>query len=320
MVIDRLIEQIKQKKNPCIVGIDPEWSKIPDCYKSDMNSKIETELDSRPLLKSERTLKAEKIRQWAMDVIDAVADIVPAVKPQMAFFEVYGADGVKVFEQIVQYAHHKGLLVVDDSKRNDIGNTAKAYAHAHLSESGPINADFLTVSPFLGTDSIQPFLEMAACEGKGLFILVKTSNPSSVEISEAVNVHGEKIRDWLAKSVTEMGIHCRGGYGYSPIGAVVGATFPDEAKDLRKIMKHSFFLVPGYGAQGGGAEDVLTCFNEDGLGAVISSSRGVLYHYQNVADYDGSKEMYLEIVKQQARKMQREVYKELKRNCREMAY
>lgn len=308
MVIDRLIEQIKNKKNPCIVGIDPEWSKIPECYKSEA------------VWKSERASRAEVVRNWAMDVIDAVADIVPAVKPQMAFFEVYGADGVSVFEQIVQYAHQKGLLVVDDSKRNDIGNTARAYAHAHLSESGPINADFLTVSPFLGTDSIQPFLEVAVNEGKGMFILVKTSNPSSVEISEAINIHGERISDWLAKSVNEMGMNCRGGYGYSLIGAVVGATFPEKARHLREIMKHSFFLVPGYGAQGGGAKDVVNCFNEDGLGAVINSSRGVLYHYQSVADYDGSKEMYLEIVRQQAMKMQQEVYEELRRSCKEMVY
>lgn len=180
MVIDRLIEATRQKKCPCVVGIDPEWSKIPECYKQvGVNA-------------------SEVILRWAKDVIDCVAEIVPAVKPQMAFYEVYGADGVRVFEQVVAYAQEKGLIVIDDSKRNDIGNTAKAYAFAHLSKEGPIHADFLTVSPFLGSDSIQPFIDVAAEEGKGLFVLVKTSNPSSVEISEAKNERGEKISDWLA--------------------------------------------------------------------------------------------------------------------------
>ena len=261
MVIDQLIEGIKSKKNPCIVGIDPEWSKIPECYKVDMVSEAET------------------ILQWAKDVIDAVADIVPAVKPQMAFFEVFGAEGVRAHQQVVQYAHDKGLVVVDDSKRNDIGNTARAYAYAHLAKDGPINADLMTVSPFLGTDSIQPFIDVAIKDGKGIFVLVKTSNPSSVEISEATNTHREKIRDWLASYVHTIGKTCVGKYGYSSIGAVVGATFPEEAQLLRGTMKNNFFLVPGFGAQGGGAKDVVPCFNEDGLGAVVSSSRDILYHY-----------------------------------------
>ena len=148
MVIDRLIEEIKNKKNPCIVGIDPEWSKIPECYKTNTITEPETVL------------------HWATDVINAVADIVPAVKPQMAFFEVFGAEGVRVHQKIIQYAHDKGLVVVDDSKRNDIGNTARAYAYAHLSKDGPINADFMTVSPFLGTDSIQPFIDISIKEKK----------------------------------------------------------------------------------------------------------------------------------------------------------
>ena len=166
MVIDQLIDGIKSKKNPCIVGIDPEWSKIPECYKADMVSEAET------------------ILQWAKDVIDAVADIVPAVKPQMAFFEVFGAEGVRVHQRVIRYAHDKGLVVIDDSKRNDIGNTARAYAYAHLAKDGPINADLMTVSPFLGTDSIQPFIDVAIKDEKGIFVLVKTSNPSSGEFQD----------------------------------------------------------------------------------------------------------------------------------------
>lgn len=293
MVIDRLIEQIKLKKNPCIVGIDPEWSKMPECYKR---------ADVSP---------AHGIREWATDVIDAVADIVPAVKPQMAFFEVYGEEGVRVHRQIVQYAHEKGLLVVDDSKRGDIGNTARAYAFAHLAETGPINADFLTMSPFLGTDSMEPFVDVAVRDSKGLFVLVKTSNPGSVEISEAINNRGEKIRNWLADYVHTVGERCMGKYGYSSIGAVVGATFPEEARQLRQIMKNNFFLVPGFGAQGGSAKHISAFFNEDGLGALISSSRGILYHHEEVAEYDNTREMYMQIVAKQAQDMQAAVYEAL---------
>lgn len=302
MVIDKLIEQIIAKKNPCIVGIDPEWSKIPDCYKS-------------------QTISApNSILKWAVDVIDVIADIVPAVKPQMAFFEVFGAEGIRVHQEVVQYAHKKGLLVVDDSKRNDIGNTARAYAQAHIANDGPINADFLTISPFLGTDSMQPFVNVAIRDGKGLFILVKTSNPGSVEISEATNVRGEKVRDWLADYVHTTGQNCRGKYGYSSIGAVVGATFPEEAKQLRQIMKNSYFLVPGFGVQGGNAQDIVSCFNADGLGAIISSSRGILYHYPDVKEYDHSREMYLQIVRIQTQDMQKSVYEALHNACGEMLY
>ncbi len=285
MVVDRLVEEIRRKKNPCIVGIDPEWEKLPDCYKSGMLS------------------YADAVLAWATDVIEAVADIVPAVKPQMAFFEVFGAEGVRVHQQIVSCANSKGLIVVDDSKRNDIGNTARVYAYAHLAKDGPINADFLTVSPFLGTDSMQPFVDTAAREGKGIFVLVKTSNPGSVEIAEATNAEGESISRWLAGWVNSIGSTCVGECGYSSVGAVVGATFPDEARQLRSIMKNNFFLVPGYGAQGGAAADVIPCFNEDGLGAIVSSSRGVIYRHQKMPEYDGSRDMYKNIVRQSAIEM-----------------
>ena len=302
MVIDQLVKAIRQKQNPCIVGIDPEWSKLPECYRIQGKS------------------KPEAIEEWAKDVVDAVWDIVPAVKPQMAFFEVLGWEGLRVHQQVVQYAHEKGLLVIDDSKRNDIGNTAKAYAYAHLAKDGPINADFMTVSPFLGTDSLQPFLDTAAAEGKGVFVLVKTSNPSSVEISEAVNSHGETIRNWLASYVHAQGQRLVGASGYSAIGAVVGATYPKEAQQLRQLMPWQFFLVPGFGAQGGGVEDVIPCFNPDGLGAVISSSRGILYHHLAVDGFDPTREAYRAIVRQQAQDMQRAVYRALKGAYPEMVY
>lgn len=302
MVIDRLIEGIMDKKNPCIVGIDPEWEKIPECYKAETLS------------------PADAVLQWGLDVIDAVADIVPAVKPQMAFFEVFGAEGVCVHQKIVRRGQDKGIFVVDDSKRNDIGNTAKAYAYAHLSKDGPINADFMTVSPFLGSDSLQPFVDAVCKDEKGLFVLVKTSNPSSVEISEAINRQGQTICEWLAEYVHETGRSCVGRYGYSAIGAVVGATFPAEARKLRGIMKNNFFLVPGFGAQGGTADDVAACFNEDGLGAIISSSRGILYHHLTCAEYDGSREMYRQIVRERAEEMRKAVYGELRKRCPLMIY
>lgn len=302
VVIDKLVEKTKEKKNPSMVGIDPEWNKIPYCYKKNALS------------------KAEVIFMWAKDIIDCTADIVPAVKPQMGFYEVYGAEGVDVFQRLVAFAHEKDLVVIDDSKRNDIGNTAKAYAYAHLSKEGPINADFLTVSPFLGTDSIQPFLDVAQENGKGVFVLVKTSNPSSVEISQARNESGEKISDWLGGYVNKIGQNFLGESGYSFAGAVVGATFPKEADRLRELMPNNYFLVPGFGAQGGSGKDITSCFNEDGLGAVVSSSRGILYRYLEVENYDNTRKMYLDIVRKQTINMQKEIYGELKKMCTRMEY
>lgn len=300
MIADKLCEKIRSKKNPCIVGLDPEWEKLPDCYKH----------LSRP----------EGILCWAFDIIDAVSDIVPAVKPQMAFYEVYGAEGVSVFEKIVKYAHKKDLLVVDDSKRGDVGNTSRAYAFAHLSKDGPINSDFLTVSPFLGSDSLIPFLEEAKENDKGLFVLVRTSNPGSVEIQNAVNSNGEEISLLLSRFVKSEGQGFIGKMGYSSIGAVVGATFPKEAKELRNVMKNNFFLVPGYGAQGGTAENVINCFNEDGLGALISSSRAITYKQEDVPTYDGTRNMYLEIVRTQSKNMQKDVYSALKSAYENISY
>ncbi len=303
MVIDQLIRQIKAKKNPCIVGIDPEWDQIPSCYHS------------------LACARHEAVLRWARDVIDAVADVVPAIKPQMAFFEALGAEGLLVHQAIVLYAHSKGLLVVDDSKRGDIGNTARAYAHAHLAQDGPIQADFLTISPFLGPDSMQPFVDTAIREGKGLFVLVKTSNPGSAEISQARHASGQSIRDWLAGYVHAVGQQCvSSAHGYSLIGAVVGATFPEEARQLRGIMDNNFFLVPGYGAQGGGAEDVLPCFRKDGLGALVSSSRDILYCHLKHPSCEPSRDMYMRLIRQQAQRMQEAVYRALQCACPEMIY
>jgi len=286
MVIDRLIEQIQSKHNPCIAGIDPDWNRIPDCFKTAVSH-------------------AGSVAQWAQEIIDCLADILPAVKPQMAFFEVFGAEGFRAFEQTVSHAHRRGLLAIDDSKRNDIGNTAQAYAFAHLASDGPINADFMTVSPFLGPDSLQPFVDAAQRWGKGLFILAKPSNPGASEITDSVHPSGKKLSRQLGEYIRSIGRDLRGAPGYSSIGAVVGATFPEEAMALRKLMPNSFFLVPGFGAQGGSASDAIRCFNPDGLGAVIRASRSVLYPQS--ADFCGTKSEYLDLVRAQAVRMQQEV-------------
>ncbi len=301
--IDTVIEQIKAKRNPCIVGIDPEWEKLPLCYMV-----LEKELS-----------RAKAVELWARDVIDAVADLVPAIKPQAAFFEVFGAEGFAALEHVVQYAHQKGLFVVDDSKRGDIGNTVRAYAAAHLAPEGPINADFLTVSPFLGMDTLQPFLQAAAQYDKGLFVLVCTSNSGAADVQSA-DKNGVTVTAWLAAQVDQLGHALRGKSGYSAIGAVVGATFPQEARALRTAMPHSWFLVPGYGAQGGGAQDVVPCFNSDGLGAFVSASRSVLYAYEKAPETGKYRESYKNSVRMQALTMQRDVYAALKRHCPDMAY
>ena len=300
MAVDKLIDGIIEKKNPSCVGIDPDYDKIPDCYKDKSLS------------------KPQVIYNWACDVIDAVKDIVSVVKPQIAFYEMYGSEGIKVFENIINYAHDNNLVVVDDAKRNDIGNTAKAYAYAHLDNKGPFNADFLTVSPFLGSDSIEPFIEEARLNGKVIFVLVKTSNPSSTQISEAVN-NNDTIMNNLARLVNENGIDIVGRYGYSPIGAVVGATFPDEAKELRQIMHNNIFLVPGYGAQGGSAKDIINCFNDDGLGAIVSSSRGILYSYLKINQACNIEE-YKSIVRKSSIKMQEDIYATLRNYFKKMIY
>ena len=300
MVIDKLIDKIIEKKNPCCVGIDPDYEKIPNCYKE------------------EGLTKTQVIYNWAIDVIDGIKDTVAAIKPQIAFFEMYGSEGIKILEEIIRYAHKNDLIVIDDSKRNDIGNTARAYAYAHLDDDGPINADFLTVSPFLGTDSLEPFIEKANENEKGLFILVKTSNPSSKQISEAIK-DDNSIMNFLAEYVNKKGNEIIGEYGYSSIGAVVGATFPKEAKELRKIMKNNIFLVPGYGAQGGSVDDIINCFNDDGLGAIVSSSRGILYSYIG-KNNNFTKEDYIRIVVQSTIEMRGIIYSKLKEKYNYIKY
>ncbi len=316
-VVDKLIEKTIETKNPTVVGLDPDISKIPACYKTNNNN-------ANPL-----SAVTEVIYKFNCDIIDTVADLVPAVKPQMAFYEKYGYYGVAAFEKTVAYAKSKELVVIEDAKRNDIGNTAKAYADGHLgvvealdgSYSSAFDVDFLTVTPFLGSESINPFIDVCKKNNKGIFVLVKTSNTSSGEIQDVITKDGISISQSLAKYVAKQSEAVDGKYGYSSIGAVVGATYPEEAFALRKIMPKSYFLVPGYGVQGASAENIVPCFNPDGLGAIINSSRGILYTHMSDEERNScTKEEYQNSVKFSVIEMQKDIYNTLKDNYPKMIY
>ena len=316
-VVDKLIENTIRTKNPSVIGLDPDIGKIPACYK--VNAKSNNPFEA----------VANVIYEFNRDVIDTVADLVPAVKPQMAFYEKYGSYGVAAFEKTVAYAKSKGLVVIEDAKRNDIGNTAQAYADGHLGcvelldgfHSPSIDADFLTLTPFLGSESLHPFIDVCVKNSKGIFVLVKTSNPSSGEIQDVVASDGMTISQSIAKYVSEQADTFTGEHGYSTIGAVVGATYPEEAVSLRKLMPKSYFLVPGYGAQGGGSKDILPCFNDDGLGAIVNSSRGILYtHMTNEERAQCSRQEYLLSVRMATIQMQKDIYSILQQEYPKMVY
>ena len=261
---DRLLKAIEKRQNPSVVGLDPDFAKIPKSLKKDFKEPVEC------------------ILEFNRRIIDAIMDIVPAVKLQSAFYEMHGHEGVGAFEETARYAKRRGLVVVGDVKRNDIGNTARAYSSAFLGKGG-LDLDCITVNAYLGTDGVQPFIDDCSRNGKGLFVLVKTSNPSSRELQD-LSCGDEKLYEIVAKLVNRWGKELKGRKGYSSIGAVVGATHPNEAVVLRKLMPKCVFLVPGYGAQGGGAADIVPCFNKDGMGAVVNSSRGIIFAYQKTGN------------------------------------
>ncbi|MDE7087601.1 MAG: orotidine-5'-phosphate decarboxylase, partial [Clostridia bacterium] len=232
----------------------------------------------------------EQLIEFNMNIVDKVCDIVPAVKVQVAYYEQYGFEGMRAFDYTVNYARGRGLYVIADCKRNDIGSTAKCYSTAYLGETD-INgkkltafpADMLTVNGYLGTDGIAPFVEDVKKHDKGIFVLVKTSNPSSGELQNLKLESGETLYERMGKLVETWGADCIGKYGYSDVGAVVGATHPEEAANLRKQLKHTFFLIPGYGAQGANAQMLKCCFDERGLGGIVNNSRGVICAYKKPA-------------------------------------
>jgi len=233
-------------------------------------------------------------------VLDAVADFVPAVKPQLAFFEQYGVAGMQAFENTVLAAKRRGVLVIADGKRNDISSTAEAYANAYLGDAG-FDCDALTVTPYLGRDSLVPFVEACKKHGKGLFVILKTSNPGSKDFEDQpLESTGRPLYEKIAGVIRELGDGLVGDAGYSSIGAVVGATFPEEGRRLRALMPKALILVPGYGAQGGSAQAAAECFNDDGLGAIVNSSRGITYAFGDPAI---SREAFVRSVRENAQRM-----------------
>lgn len=269
MQIDRLCESIKQKKSAACAGLDTKYDYLPAAYLSRY---------AEPTSET----AAECILDYNRELIDEIKELVPCVKVQAAFYEMHGAAGMKCFLDTMDYAEKAGLTVIADVKRNDIGSTAQAYSDAYILGSA---AHFITVNAYLGIDGVQPFLKDCGETGKGIFVLVKTSNPSGREFQD-LDVGGRKLYEIVADKVAEWGASYIGRYGYSSAGAVVGATYPSEAQELRERIINTFFLVPGYGAQGAGADDIAVNFDSIGLGAIINSSRGILLAYKQ-KQYDG---------------------------------
>ena len=274
-MINKLVANIKKTQAPIVVGLDPTLSMIPNQIKKKAFSELGETLEGA----------GEAVWQYNKAIIDAVYDLIPAVKPQIAMYEQFGVPGLATFKKTVDYCKEKELVVIGDIKRGDIGSTSQAYAVGHLGKiqigsqlCQAFNEDFATVNPYLGSDGIKPFIDVCKEEKKGLFILVKTSNPSSGEFQDQLigdkplyQIVGEKVAQWADELM---------GKEYSYIGAVVGATYPEMGQVLREVMPKSYILVPGYGAQGGKGKDLVHFFNKDGLGAIVNSSRGIIAAYQ----------------------------------------
>ena len=275
-MIQKLISNIQKTNAPVVVGLDPTLGFIPEHIKNNAFAEFGENLEGA----------AEAVWQFNRAIVDAVCDLIPAVKPQIAMYEQFGIPGLRTFQRTVDYCRKKNLVVIGDVKRGDIGSTSAAYAAAHLGQVQvgeklltPFGEDFATVNPYLGSDGIQPFLDVCREQKKGLFILVKTSNPSSGEFQDRL-VDGRPLYELVGEKVAQWADSCMG-ENYSYVGAVVGATYPEMGRVLRKIMPKSYILVPGYGAQGGKAKDLVPYFNEDGLGAIVNSSRGIIAAYRH---------------------------------------
>lgn len=271
--IDNLIEKIKQTNNPTVMGLDPRYDMIPKCITSKYSQDIKGACDA--------------ILEYNKALIDATYDIIPAVKPQIAFYEMFGVDGIDVFKKTCKYAKQKGMAVIADIKRGDIGSTAAGYSNAYLGKTPlyekeePIfDVEFITVNPYLGIDGIKPFIEDCKKYSKGIFILVKTSNPSSGELQDLKLENGKTVYETVGELVNNWGKELIGENGYSSIGAVVGATYPMQLETLRKIMPNTYFLIPGYGAQGGKAKDIALGFDKNGLGGIVNASRSLMCAYK----------------------------------------
>ncbi len=274
-MINKLVAEIKKKDAPVVVGLDPMLGYVPE------------RLTKKAFEEFGETLEgaAEAIWQYNKGIVDAVYDLIPAVKPQIAMYEQFGIPGMTAFKKTVDYCKEKGLVVIGDIKRGDIGSTSTAYAVGHLGKVAVgskqyygFDEDFVTVNPYLGSDGVNPFIDVCKEEKKGIFVLVKTSNPSSGEFQDRL-IDGRPLYELVGEKVAEWGSQCMGD-DYSYVGCVVGATYPEMGKILRKIMPKTYILVPGYGAQGGKASDLAPYFNKDGLGAIVNSSRGIICAYK----------------------------------------
>lgn len=276
MALDRLIEKIEQTQNPTVAGLDPKLDYVPEYIKRKCFDKYGETLKGA----------AKALLEFNKALIDALYDIVPAVKPQAAYYEMYGVQGVKTLYKTQEYARSKGMYVITDAKRNDIGTTMEAYATAHLGkvkvgnvEYEPFLGDALTVNGYLGSDGIKPLLNVCKANDKGIFVLAKTSNPSSGELQDK-KIDGVPVYEIMGKMCEIWGNELPGVYGYSGVGIVAGATYPEQIKRLRDILPHTFFLIPGYGAQGASAKDIAGAFDKNGLGGIVNSSRGIMCAYQ----------------------------------------
>jgi orotidine-5'-phosphate decarboxylase len=304
MSFDRLIKKIGEKQNPSVIGLDPRPEYIPP------------QLLKKHIAQKGETLQAlaDAYAEFNRGLIDALSEIVPAVKPQSAFYELLGPAGAEAFSQTIAYARQKGLYVIADVKRNDIGSTAEAYSEAYLgsvqiggSVKRAYDCDSVTVSAYLGSDGLKPFLSVCKREDKSMFVLVKTSNKSAGELQD-LTAGGEKIYVLMGKLIEELSADTIGAYGYSACGAVIGAPSPEELKDMRRKLINPFFLVPGYGAQGGTAEDVAGAFDTRGLGALVNSSRAVICAWMKTGK---NGEDFMEAAASAAREMKKEITKHL---------
>ncbi|MCI0335241.1 MAG: orotidine-5'-phosphate decarboxylase [Planctomycetes bacterium] len=262
---DRLAEAVRRAGNPVCVGFDPRWEMLPNQFHNHSDASF--------------TIKAEAYARFCNEVSDVVAPLVPIVKVQAAFFEELGPVGMDAIGRVIAHAQQRGLLVILDGKRNDIGSTAEAYARGYLGRESAWRADALTVSPYLGDDSLAPFVDIASERGSGLFVLVKTSNPGGRMLQD-LECNGRTLYACVAEHVEMLASKSAGACGYGCVGAVVGATYPEQLVELRRSMPHTWFLVPGFGSQGGTAADVAVAFDSKGLGAIVNNSRGIIFAHQ----------------------------------------
>lgn len=292
-MINQLVKQIQEKNAPVVVGLDPMLSYVPEHIQKAAFEEYGETLEGA----------GEAIWQFNKGIVDATCDLIPAVKPQIAMYEQFGIPGVAAFKKTVDYCKEKGLVVIGDVKRGDIGSTSTAYAIGHMGKVSVGNKqyygfdeDFITVNPYLGSDGVNPFIEVCKEEKKGIFVLVKTSNPSSGEFQDRL-IDGRPLYELVGEKVAQWGEQCMGDT-YSYVGCVVGATYPEMGRILRKIMPKAYILVPGYGAQGGKASDLAPYFNKDGLGAIVNSSRGIICAYKQDAYSKFGEENYADASRQ----------------------